>query len=164
MFDLVICNMTLHYLPDKKKALTEMYRVLKPEGQAAIHFNGGPVFNEIIDVGFSVASRHPEYPKFKDAILEYQNNFLGFEDALSIIEEAGFEDHRTFGRQIRVFINPERALWVGESWELWKTGLPLNAREIIREELIEAFTVESEDRGFKFTYFTIITVGNKSKS
>ena len=124
-FDLVLCNMTLHYLPNKKKALTEMHRVLKPGGQVALHFNGGPVFNEIIDVGYAVASRHPEYPNLKKAIDGYRDNFLGFEDAVSLVEVAGFEDHRTFGRQILVYFNPENVTYVGESWLFWKMGLPL---------------------------------------
>ncbi|MFX0203216.1 MAG: class I SAM-dependent methyltransferase [Candidatus Hodarchaeota archaeon] len=32
MFDCVISNYTLHWVPDKRQAFAEMYRVLKPEG------------------------------------------------------------------------------------------------------------------------------------
>lgn len=162
MFDLVLCNMTLHYLPNKKKSLMEMHRVLKPGGQVALHFNGGPVFHEIIEVGYAVANRHPEYPEFRDSVIEYQSNFLGFEDAIALIESSGFKDHRTFSRQVLVFYNPMNVLNVGESWDLWKSGLPVNARDTIRKELIDAFTEQSEEKGFKFTYFTVISVGEKS--
>ena len=44
MFDLVICNMSFHFFPDKKKALSEMYRVLKPGGQVALLYWGSVVF------------------------------------------------------------------------------------------------------------------------
>ena len=163
MFDLVICNMTLHYIPDKMRSLREMHRVLKPGGQVALHFNGGPCFQEIISVGSAVASRHPEYPMFQDAIHEFRDSFLGFDDAITLIESAGFGDHRTFGRQVRVFVDPENVLNVGESWDLWKSGLPLDVRDAFRVELVDAFTADSEERGFKFTYFTVVSVGIKSE-
>ena len=35
-FDRVICNFSLPFFQDRKKALDEMYRVLKPDGKAAI--------------------------------------------------------------------------------------------------------------------------------
>ena len=60
-----------------------------------------------------------------------------------------------------MFYNPVNVLDVGESWDLWNTGLPVNARDTIRKELIDAFTEQSEEKGFKFTYFTVITVGKK---
>jgi hypothetical protein len=63
----------------------------------------------------------------------------------------------------RVYFDPENVTYVGESWLFWMIGLPLSARDDIHKELVDAFTAESEERGFKFTYFTIITVGIKSE-
>ena len=41
MFDVVISNMSFQFLPDKQRALKEMYRVLKPGGGARDTFWGG---------------------------------------------------------------------------------------------------------------------------
>ena len=42
-FDLIMCNHVLEHIPDDKKAMSELYRVLKP--QIGIAFLNVPVFN-----------------------------------------------------------------------------------------------------------------------
>lgn len=162
MFDLVICNMTFHHFPDKKKALKEMHRVLKPGGQVALHFNGGPCFKEIVEIGLSVADRHPEYPRFKDGIVEYRDSFLSLEDTVDFMEFSGFTDQMTYNRQVLVFVDPVNIPFIGYSWDYWEPGLPLGVRDVIRSELIDVCASVSMDRGFKFRYSTIISIGKKT--
>ena len=163
-FDLVISNMTFHHLPDKKKALQEIHRVLKPGGQVALHFNGGPCFKEIVESGLAVADRYPEFPGFMDAVVEFRDGFLSLEDMVYYMEEIGFDDHITYGRQLVVFVEPERIPYIGYSWDFWEPGLPLDIRDKVRSELIDFISERSSHRGFKFLYSTIVSVGKKIKN
>ena len=160
-FDLVISNMTFHHIPDKNKALKEMYRVLKPGGQLALHFNGGPCFKEIIEAGMIVAGRYPQFPEFMDTIVEFRDCFLGLEDMVYCMYDMGFVNHLTFGRQVIVFIDPERIPFIGYSWDYWEPSLPLDSRSKVRSDFVDYCSELAVDRGFKFTYSTIISVGNK---
>jgi SAM-dependent methyltransferase len=156
--------MTFHHLPDKTKALNEMYRVLKPGGQVALHFNGGPCFKEIIESGLVVAGRYPEFPGFMDAVVEFRGSFLGLEDMTYLMEESGFVDHMTYGRQVVVFVDPMRIPFIGYSWDFWEPGLPVGVRGKVRSELIDYYSECSGVRGFKFLYSTIVSVGNKTNT
>jgi ubiquinone/menaquinone biosynthesis C-methylase UbiE len=80
-FDLILSNMSLQFFPDKPKALSEMNGVLKPGGQFAFTFNGGPAMQEVIEVMLEVASRHPEIPQLLQDIRSSQSCFLGLERA-----------------------------------------------------------------------------------
>ena len=46
-FDYIICNHVLEHIPDDKKALSELFRVLKPSGKAFISV---PVYNHYLEV------------------------------------------------------------------------------------------------------------------
>lgn len=161
-FDLVVSNMTFHHLPDKKKALKEIHRVLKPGGQVALHFNGGPCFKEIIEAGQVIAGRYQKLPRFMETIVEFRESFLGLEDMVYYMEDSGFVNHLTYGRQVIVFTKPERIPYIGYSWDFWEPSLPLSSRGQLRSEFINYCSENMSERGFKFTYSTIISVGNKT--
>ncbi len=161
MFDLVFSNQTLPYIPDKQKALMEMHRVLKPGGEAALLFYGGPVYHEVIKIAVEVASRHPEHPSFMEAVVEFRGELIGLEDAVDLFESAGFMDHRIYGRHMVLFFEPSFWLKRGLMWDMWRSGLPLDAVAGIRDEMIAECRSLSEARGFKHTSYNIIAVGKK---
>jgi ubiquinone/menaquinone biosynthesis C-methylase UbiE len=95
-FDLVISNLALHWVPDKKKAFSEIFRVLKPGGQMAVLFNGDLNFKEAIDLCAEIENRHPEL------ISEYQwmgwrnfqKQFLSLGEVNEIVYDVGFATPR----------------------------------------------------------------------
>jgi ubiquinone/menaquinone biosynthesis C-methylase UbiE len=163
MFDLVISNQTLPFIPNKRKALTEIYRVLKPGGQTAHLFYGGSVYHESIKIGLEVASHHPEYPSFMEAVVEFCDDLISLEDAVDLFESAGFMDHRIFGRHVVVFLDPSFWLERGVLWDMWRSGLPLDAVDGIRDELMAEFRRLADTRGFKHTSYNVIAVGVKAE-
>jgi ubiquinone/menaquinone biosynthesis C-methylase UbiE len=161
MFDLVLSNQVLPFIPDKRRALMEMHRVLRPGGQAALMFYGGPVYQEGVRIVLEVASRHPEYPSFMDAVVEFRDDLIGLEDAVDLFESAGFMDHRIYGRHKVVFFDPSSWLEAGVFWDMWRSGLPSDAEGGIRDELRAECRRLSEAKGFKHTLYDIIAVGVK---
>ena len=163
MFDLVFSNQALPFIPDKRKALMEMHRVLKPGGEAALLFYGGPVCQEGIRIALEVAGRHPEYPSFMEAVVEFRDDMIGLEDAVDLFESAGFMDHRIYGRHVVLFLDPSFWLERGVLWDMWRSGLPLDAVDNIRDELMAEFRRLSDARGFKHISYNIIAIGVKAE-
>jgi SAM-dependent methyltransferase len=48
-FDLIICNHVLEHIPDDRKAMKELYRVLKPGGKAILQVPLSPVLEETFE-------------------------------------------------------------------------------------------------------------------
>ena len=161
MFDNVISNQVIPFIPNRWKALTEIYRILKPGGETAHLFYGGSVYQEAIKVALNVAGHHPEFPSFMDAIIEFRDDLVGLEEAVDLFESAGFLDHRIYGRHVVLFIDPSFLLSRGMLWDVWKSGLPLDVRDGVRDELLAECRRVSEARGFKHTSYNIIAVGVK---
>ncbi len=163
MFDLIISNQTLPYIPNKQKALLDMHRVLKPGGETALLFYGGPVYQEFIKIAVEVANRHPEYPSLIEAVVEFRDDLIGLEDAVDLFESAGFMDHRIYGRHMVLFFEPSFWLERGMLWDVWRAGLPSDAADGIRDELIAECRRLSEVRGFKHTSYNIVAIGVKAE-
>ncbi len=53
-FDLIICQFGLMFVPNKPKALTEMYRVLKPGGQLLFNTWGNLDLNPVWQISFNL--------------------------------------------------------------------------------------------------------------
>ena len=163
MFDLVLSNQTLPFIPDKQKALKEMHRVLKPGGETALLFYGGPVYQEILKIALEVACRHPEYPQFMKAVVEFRDELIQLVDAVDLFESAGFMDHMIYGRDQLVFVDPSFWLKRGMLWDIWRSGLPPDAVDSIRDEIMVECRKLSGARGFRHTTYNIIAVGVKGE-
>ncbi|MBQ04765.1 hypothetical protein CL673_08720 [Candidatus Bathyarchaeota archaeon] len=163
MFDLVLSNQTLPFIPNKQKALTEMHRVLKPGGEAALLFYGGSVYREILKIAMEVASRHPEYPTFMEAVVEFRNELIQLEDAVDLFESAGFKDHMIYGRDQILFVDPSFWMKKGMLWDMWNSGLPKDAVNSIQDELMAECRKLSGSRGFKHTTYNVLAIGVKGK-
>ena len=161
MFDIVLSNQVIPFIPDRRKALKEIYRVLKPGGETAHLFYGGSVYQEAIKAALEVAGRYPEFPSVIDAIVEFRDDLVGLEEAVDLFESAGFVDHRIYGRHVVMFIDPSFLLSRGMIWDEWKSGLPLDAVDMVRDELLVECRKVSEAKGFKHTSYNIIAVGVK---
>ena len=96
-----------------------------------------------------------------DAVVEHRDDLVGLEEAVDLFEFAGFMDHRIYGRHVVLYLDPSFWLARGMLWDIWKSSLPLDARDRIRDELMEECRTVSEARGFKHTSYNIIAVGIK---
>ena len=91
-FDLIMCTHVLEHIPDDKKAMSELYRVLKP--QTGIAFLNVPVFN------IPVTFENPEYntPELRlkyfgqeDHVRKYGKDYIDRLRAIGFIVE-NFKD------------------------------------------------------------------------
>lgn len=48
-FDLILCNHVLEHVPDDKKAMCELYRILKKDGSAILQVPISPILNKTIE-------------------------------------------------------------------------------------------------------------------
>lgn len=83
-FDAIVCNHVLEHIPEDRKALAELYRVLKPGGWASIQV---PIVGEITQEDLSITDpkeRERLYGQF-DHVRQYGKDFK------LRLEEAGFK-------------------------------------------------------------------------
>jgi len=161
-FDLVLCNMSLHFFPDKPKALREMCRVLKPGGCWALTYAGKPGWQETMKIAQEVVARHPDLPGFRDAVDDVENWPLSLEESIDLLEEVGFNITNIYERRALNFIDP--GMIVSESnsaWDYWRQDMPKEKVDAIREELLEGARKAVSPRGFKLTSINIFAWGTK---
>jgi len=161
-FDLVLSNMSLQFFPDKPRALREIHRVLKPGGQFAFTFPGGPAMQEQLGVMLEVASRHPKIPQLQEIVRSSEECFLGLEEWMDLLDEAGLRLTNIFGRHNVSFRDPG-FITTDEnvSWENWRQAIPGDSVEGIAEEVNEAAREASTERGFRNTSYVIFAWGTK---
>lgn len=114
-FERIICNHVLEHIPDDKKAMAELFRVLKPGGMAILQVPWSPLLEETIEdpSHISVAEREIHYGQF-DHVRLYGNDYTtkltnaGFVVSSYLPNELGFEDNYL----ISVAINPKEVIFV----------------------------------------------------
>ena len=88
-FDLIVCQFGVMFAPDKIKALSEMYRVLKPGGQLLFNVWGDIEYNKVWNVTNKVVNSF-----FSDTPLTiYQGPFSMSDEkaVLALMKQAGFK-------------------------------------------------------------------------
>jgi ubiquinone/menaquinone biosynthesis C-methylase UbiE len=84
-FDLIICNHVLEHIPDDRKAMKELYRVLKPGGKAILQVPLSVVLEETYE-DFSITE-----PQERIRIFGQRNHCRIYgRDYGQRLEEAGF--------------------------------------------------------------------------
>jgi SAM-dependent methyltransferase len=84
-YDVVICNHVLEHVPDDRKAIKEIYRVLKPGGYAILQVP--------TDYGMEITREDPTVtdPKERERLFRQKDHFrLYGRDYLNRLKEAGF--------------------------------------------------------------------------
>lgn len=155
-FDLIISSSVFHWVQNKQKSLKEMFRVLKPMGQVALRFNAGPVWKEMGEIYTKIRNRHPEHsgPEML--------KFISLEEANELFDEAGFQKTRIFAIHRLSYNDPSRVLLFFDataSW--WKIGLPSDAVEMFKNEMLEEMTKLKTAKGFKSTNYDITAIAQK---
>jgi ubiquinone/menaquinone biosynthesis C-methylase UbiE len=87
-FDLAISNQAFLFFPDKQRALNEVFRVLKSDGQTALLFFGEPTNREVKEIYKMVRNRHTEY------VMPKSLNLISLEETHELFDKAGFKIDR----------------------------------------------------------------------
>lgn len=112
MFDTIICYHILEHIIDDKKAMSEIYRVLKPKGKAFIQtpFKEGAIYE---DYSITTEEARKEHFGQEDHVRVYSVNGL-----VKRLEDVGFKvDILTFensSESIRNGFKPETVLVVSK--------------------------------------------------
>lgn len=91
-FDYIVMGFGLRNIPDKNRALSEIYRTLKYDGKFLhLDFGKKTIFNKIYDV---VVTFFASFFKDKEAylyLIKSKNNFFSPEELIKIFKDAGFD-------------------------------------------------------------------------
>jgi len=161
-FDLVLCNMSLHFFPDKPKALAEMCRVLKRGGQWAFTYAGKPAWQECMEIAHRVVARHPDQPGLHGAVADTEDWPVGLEESIDLLEGAGLKISNIYERRSINYADP--SFIVSDScsaWNYWRQETPAHMVDTIRGELLGGAEEAASPRGFKVTSINIFAWGIK---
>jgi ubiquinone/menaquinone biosynthesis C-methylase UbiE len=164
MFDLVISNVVLQWIHDKRQALSEMYRVLTPGGQVALRFGAKGAFQESFQLLLQLATQYLNYPiaaSFQTLI----NNFISLEQAHKLFDDVGFQDQRLYGLHQLNYVDPTTSRRSADAYSsFWKSGLPTHIIDAFQHDYINEMIKQSTAKGFKQTRYWIIAYGKKPTS
>lgn len=109
-FDLIICNHVLEHIPDDKKAMKELYRVLKPGGIAVLQVPISLVLEHTFeDKSINTSKLRSEYFGQYDHVRIYGQDYAGR------LSKSGFivEKHNLASKYSRLGLNPDEILFTG---------------------------------------------------
>ena len=153
-FDLVTSSHALHLVPDKLKALSEMYRVLKPGGLMALIYSGEGHLNEVFSILKGLEDKYPEW--FKDYSWdEVCNVFISLERSHELFAQVGFENIRVYARDEINFVEPSRAHGKDYVFSFWQEDLPSDRVLALKKEMVDEIKERSTNFGFKQTFYYI---------
>jgi ubiquinone/menaquinone biosynthesis C-methylase UbiE len=163
MFDLVISNQVLHWIPDKYQALTEMFRVLKPGGLVALLFNGNLAYQEAFKIFLQLEQRYPELEISTNlSSTDFRTFFLSQEQAHELFTRVGFQNTRINVLHETHYVAPERFLQARDATTaIWQMGLPHDKVEQIKQDWLVEAQKQSTNQGFKLTEYNIAAYGTK---
>ena len=164
MFDLVISNLVLHWVPDKKRAFSEIFRVLKPGGQIALTFNGDLHIIETLDIGAKIELEYPELIGGAKPAAEHISFQIGLEDTHYLFDDIGFVDVSLYEVRRLVFTKQgsqpiDRQNAVTAAW--WTVGLSPETIGKFMELMLKEMALRSTSKGFKGTRHHIFAYGKK---
>ena len=163
-FDVVIGCMCFQFIPSKKRALAEIYRVLKPGGVVALIYPGRLQYHEAREILLEVAEEYPDNPELLSAVKENDSLLIDLEESVDQFKDAGYIEHNLHGVHKIHYLKPD---WFIKSlsgtWGLWKTGLTPSLVEMVHRDLLSEFESKSSTRGFKLTTYLIHSIGTKPK-
>lgn len=164
-FDAVYLNSVFHWLPDKKTALSEIGRVLKPDGRLAISAASKERPHSFQALVWQVLEQEP-FRKFSHHKLDAPLYKLDINQTNNLLTEAGFKIRSS---EIKTFIDyfdaPHTVIDFSESSSFgnFLSGLPENIRHqaiIMLQLLLEEHRTPN---GIELTRHLIFTVAINNK-
>jgi len=160
-FDLVICYQAFPFFLNQQKVLNEIFRVIKPKGQAALLFFGEPTFKEIIEIYNKVKNRH------RELIMHKSLQLINLEETYELFEKAGFKKLKIYGLHQIDYVDPSKFIYaIDAPTSFWRIGLPIDLSSKLVEKIRKEIKIEmiktKKDKGFKITYYNIIVNAKKN--
>ena len=167
--DVVYLNAAFHWIPDKKKALDEIQRVLKPGGKVGLTTGARELahtalFRVVTD---TVLSRKPysDVVKLEDFIAnrlgvtstQLIELLLSADLELSNLEIASRRRRFSTGAQIVDFLE-------SSTFGNYLNHVPLDLRDQAREDIVAEFENRRTEDGIDFRTYTILAVAKKKSS
>ncbi len=167
--DIAYLNAVFHWIPDKKKALNEIDRVLKPGGKVGLTTGAKELahtasFRVITD---HVLSRRPykDVVKLDDYITARQGVtstelvelLLGADLEVSNLEIISRRRRYSTGSQIVDFLE-------SSTFGNYLNHVPQNLREQAREDIVAEFENRRTEDGIEFRGYTIVAIAEKKTS
>ena len=114
-FDVIICNHVLEHISDDRKAMNELFRVLKPEGFSMMQVPLSSVLNQTYeDPLLTTEEERLKHFGQKDHVRIYgEDYFLRLEDAGFMLEITGVSDFSHVTRISRMAIHEKEKVIVG---------------------------------------------------
>lgn len=161
MFDVVISLYTLHFLPDKIRALREVFRVLKSGGRLGFWVPAGKMQAESFEVFRRVNGRHPDLTQLNSVLEEYEQMHITLEELHDMLSVVGFYGLDMVGRHRIIFEEPRKYLETNPYPVDLLLAVPPGLRGQISREVVEEMKGLSDLRGFKLTYYNILGYAQK---
>lgn len=161
-FDLVIGNMSFQFIPDKQKALSEVFRVLRPGGVFAFLYPGKMQYHESRDLLLEVAKRYNRNPEVMSGVRLADSLLIDLVESERLFSSFGFSECFIYGFHRVRFVEPD--WFVGSlsgTWGLWKVGLSQSLVNTIHMDLVEESKKVVSNEGFKLTNYLIHAMGTK---
>jgi ubiquinone/menaquinone biosynthesis C-methylase UbiE len=159
-FDVVLCQQGLQFFPDQPAALSEMHRVLMPNGRLALSVLRSVEHNPGYRLLADALERHvgPE----AGAMMRSPFPSLSGEELRDLLRGAGFQDVRIFLGigPVRYPTVEEFLRWEGASSPLAEpiAALKDNVRAALIHDLGEALRIYTDDAGIVFPTETYLAV------
>jgi ubiquinone/menaquinone biosynthesis C-methylase UbiE len=161
-FDLVISNMAFQFIPDKRKALSEVYRVLRPGGVFAFLFPGKMQYQESREILMKVAERYEKNPEALLGVREVDNLLIDLVESELLFRSVGFSGSFIYGFHRVRFVEPDWFIGsLSGTWGFWKVGLSQSLIDAIHFDLIAESKKAVSHTGFKLTNYLIHATGTK---
>ena len=160
-FDAVLCAQTLQFLDNRPRALSEMYRTLKPGGRLALSVWCARALNPYFAALVGAISEHIGVP-----VAAGLNAAFGLADVdtvCSLLIDAGFKDVKTTVTQLDLDLPP-----VSEFVPLHVSATPMaagfqaateQAREAVVRQVSEQMTTYETDKGIRVPFRTHLVMG-----
>jgi ubiquinone/menaquinone biosynthesis C-methylase UbiE len=159
MFDVVISSFTFQFLPDKLKALREMYRVLKPSGCMALFFPAGKGFQEFQIECFNlfrmIMKKYPGFTRLRDVLAEYDEMHLSLEEFQKMIVGVGFTGLDFFGKHRVEYFDFKEYFSLNPYPVDLMFAVPFEFRDRVKEEIFSEVERSSDLKRFKLTRYFI---------
>jgi len=163
-FDVILCRFGLMFMPDRRKALSEWRRILKPDGRVVVAVFSTPDYNEWAAVPLSIIRQRAQLP----TVLGELGLFcLGGQGVLqNALEEAGFRQIETqfLSTPMRMDSVEEYTRFARESlgsFNQMMSHLPKEERESIWDEVGEAMRQFESAEGLEVPCEPLVGLGIK---
>jgi SAM-dependent methyltransferase len=160
-FDAVVSNMSFQMFPNKKRALDEIFRVLLPNGTVGLLYGSDNHLHELVSICKKYVDEHPELVGFRDSVYDVDWMHIDLDESQRLLWGAGFRKPLVYGYHRVMHVKPS-VFWYSNPYPaMWRSHIPVEKRERVDSEIIQLMEEASDNRGFRFNWYTIQAYASK---